>query len=249
MFSVCCSWAGRGIRWAPVDAPIHSWCLFKPEYSLMRSWTHKQQGKSQGTNLGSLILAAVSRKQAEFHWEQLGQGWSHSALQSLCSAAGGVQGYASCVRKSVVPACCRNSSQVFSPLLVAGLDGTPSGLTLFWLLLLLEMLWDDFCSILPSLGKVWACCYTPSWEDALQWCLHWSLPGNPIHLLLCLSSFLKLKKKCSLPHTDLWRTNHCNSAVVWFKWVKSRLWREEQSNPWCSFDRFPAWAVCSAQQG
>lgn len=42
----------------------------------------RMPGKAQGTKLGSPILAALPRKQAVFHWEQLGQGWSHTALQS-----------------------------------------------------------------------------------------------------------------------------------------------------------------------
>lgn len=150
-----------------MDAHTHTWCLFKPECSRVRSWAQKCQGKAQGTKLGS-----PAQKPGSISVGAAGAGLTP------CSGAGGVQEDAGSVW---VPGSC----QEFSPLPVPSLDGAPSGLTLLWLLSLLEMLWMIFAAYCHGLAK----CYIPCWEGALQCCQHWSLPANPTHLFLCLSSF------------------------------------------------------------
>lgn len=76
-----------------------------------------------------------------------GQGWSHAALQSSALLQEGCRRMPPVSGSVWVPGCCRSCcSQVFSPLLVPSLDGAPSGLTLLWLLSLLETLWMIFAA-------------------------------------------------------------------------------------------------------
>lgn len=93
MFSVCCSWGDKGIRWALVNShTCGSWCLFKPKCSLIRSRTQKHEGQSSRHKAGQIpSLQRSTNKQAVFHcWEPewaIGQGLSRVVLTS------GVEGW------------------------------------------------------------------------------------------------------------------------------------------------------------